>query len=406
VYDERIKLVPATYRSRLGSKKQLLIDISTISKADARTGIQRVVRALLNQLLINPPDDYVVRPVFATAKHGYKYIDYPYQQQDTKKQQSPSYAITETYPGDIFLGLDLTASVLFKHVSQLKQWKQNGLKIHILVYDLLPILNPDWFNNKTTVNFYKWLRCLSIIADSAICISNQVKHDLNCWIKDKYRFEADTLPIHVVPLGSDISGSIPSLGLPENYRALIKQFQSKPSALVVGTLEPRKSISDVLAAFEELWSKGESINLVIVGKAGWKTQLLQKYIVEHPQLNQHLFWLADASDQFLEMIYEATSGLIIASKGEGFGLPLVEAARYGKPVLARDLPVFKSIAKDGVTFFRSSDGSQFSEIVFRWLETADNFDTAIAKIKPISWSYCAEQLCILICHLENNRNEQ
>jgi glycosyltransferase involved in cell wall biosynthesis len=406
VYEMRISLPPAVGDSGIDKKKQLLIDISTISKTDARTGIQRVVRALLNQLLTNPPNNYVVRPVFATAKHGYRYINYPYKQQDNNRQQSSTHAMIEVYPGDIFLGLDLSANIFSKHLNQLKHWKHNGLKVHMLVYDLLPLLNPEWFHNKTTLNFYKWLRCLSVIADSAVCISDQVKNDLNCWIKQKYHFETDALPVHVVPLGSDISASIPSVGLPENYHALLDQFRARPSALVVGTLEPRKSISEVLIAFEKLWLKGESINLVIVGKAGWKTQPLQKRIVNHPKLNKYLFWLPEASDQFLEMIYGATSGLIIASKGEGFGLPLVEAARHRKPILARDLPVFRSIAKDGVTFFRSSDGAQFSEIVSKWLETANNFEIADSKVEQTSWSYCAERLCTLICIHENNQNGQ
>jgi glycosyltransferase involved in cell wall biosynthesis len=402
VYEKRLNVQPSIGHCSVDKKKQILIDISTISKNDARTGIQRVVRSLLNQLLTNPPNNYVVRPVFATAKCGYQYINYPHEQQDNIRQESLPHAKIEVSTGDIFLGLDLSANIFSKHLNQLKHWKLDGLTVHVLVYDLLPLLHPEWFHNKTTINFYKWLRSLSIIADSAICISEQVKDDLNCWTKKKYHFRTDTLPVHVIPLGSDITASIPSEGLPDNYHSLLNQFRARPSALMVGTLEPRKGISEVLIAFERLWFAGESINLVIVGKAGWKTQPLQKCIVNHPKLNKHLFWLPEASDQFLEMIYSATSGLIIASKGEGFGLPLVEAMRHGKPVLVRDLPVFRSIAKDGVTFFRSSDGVQFSETVAKWLKTAKSFEIADSKIDSISWRYCAEKLCSLICIDENN----
>jgi glycosyltransferase involved in cell wall biosynthesis len=395
VYRKRSELPPRINHFGSSQQRQILVDVSIISKTDARTGIQRVVRALLSQLLVNPPDGYIVRPVFATAKCGYKYINYPYEQQDKEGQQSLRNTIVVS-AGDIFLGLDLTANIFFKHLDQLKHWKQNGLAVHMLVYDLLPVLHPEWFHKKTTINFYKWLRCLSIITDSAICISEKVRDDLNHWTIEKYHFEVSALPIHVLHLGSDINASIPSKGLPNNYEELLHQFQARPSALIVGTLEPRKGISEVLTSFEKLWLMGESINLVLVGQAGWKTQSLQKYLLNHPKLNEHLFWLTEVSDQFLEMIYKATSGLIIASKGEGFGLPLVEAIRHGKSVLARDLPVFRGISKRGVTFFHSSDPVQFSKIISKWLENTKTFEIEHESTKPMSWSHCAENLYTLI----------
>ena len=53
-------------------EKQLLIDVSVIFRNDAKTGIQRVVRALLRQLLLAPPAGWRIRPVFAGRTHGYR----------------------------------------------------------------------------------------------------------------------------------------------------------------------------------------------------------------------------------------------------------------------------------------------------------------------------------------------
>jgi len=58
--------------------KQLLVDVSVIATNDARTGIQRVVRALWDQLLKHPTAGYRLRPICATRKRGYRYApDFP-----------------------------------------------------------------------------------------------------------------------------------------------------------------------------------------------------------------------------------------------------------------------------------------------------------------------------------------
>src|SRR6185295_5096695 len=56
--------------------RQLLADVSVISKSDAGTGIQRVVRELLRQLITYPPRGYIVRPVYATQWRGFRYADH------------------------------------------------------------------------------------------------------------------------------------------------------------------------------------------------------------------------------------------------------------------------------------------------------------------------------------------
>ena len=58
-----------------------------------------------------------------------------------------------------------------------------------------------------------------------------------------------------------------------------------------------------------------------------------------------------ASDEYLEKIYVASSCLIAAAEGEGFGLPLIEAARHGLPIIARDIPVFREVAGEHVYYF-------------------------------------------------------
>lgn len=333
-------------------KRQLLVDVSVIIKSDVRTGIQRVVRAILSELLSSPPNGYSVRPVFADAAHSYHYApeDFDLANDNATLDFSLSKRVNVDQ-GDVFLALDLATQQLSKYQDQLERWKRKGVAIHVMVYDLLPVLHPEWFHSRTTRNFYRWLRALAVVADSAICVSNSVKDDLIAWLKTKYRIPGKSLPIKIIPMGCDFEASVPNYGMPDIARALLQKFSENPTAIMVGTLEPRKGHQHVLDAFEFLWRQGHDINLLIVGKRGWKTNKLQSLLEQHPERNVRLFWLENVSDEFLLSLYQVSCGLIMASEAEGYGLPIIEALANGKLVVARDLPVFREITSPNLMFF-------------------------------------------------------
>ncbi len=90
---------------------------------------------------------------------------------------------------------------------------------------------------------------------------------------------------------------------------------------------------------------------MIVGRSGWKTEDLQTTLRTHPANGNHLLWFDDASDKELSLLYNECRDVIVASCGEGFGLPLLEALGYRKPVLAGSIPVFRLQKKMGVSYF-------------------------------------------------------
>lgn len=359
-----------TAASSSKSARQLLVDVSVIHQSDARTGIQRAVRALLLQLLRAPPAGYCVCPIFATRQHGYRYANPNFltpPAQAPGAAMSPVPADVQVECGDLFLGLDLAAHLLPRHQTQVLHWKRNGVKVHVVVYDLLPLQHPEWFKPKTTRNFKRWIKWLAVYADSAICISEIVKLQLHTWLNTHFGVLPTALPASTIVLGADIDASAPSGGLPADAQILLARLRNTPAVLMVGTLEPRKGHDQALAAFEQLWQQGTTPLLVIVGRPGWKTQALQEKLRRHPQAGQRLFWLEDVSDEYLAQLYAACGGVLVASRAEGFGLPLIEAALHGKPVLARDLPVFREMAVPGLSCFDSETPQGLAGALADWL---------------------------------------
>jgi glycosyltransferase involved in cell wall biosynthesis len=148
-----------------------------------------------------------------------------------------------------------------------------------------------------------------------------------------------------------MAGSVPSVGLPSNVDYVMSVLDSRVTFLMVGTIEPRKGQKQTLEAFDLLWNQQIDVNLVIIGKQGWLIDELIEKIRGHSELNRRLFWLEGISDEYLEKVYAASTCLIAASEGEGFGLPLIEAAQHKLPIIARDIQVFREVAGEYAFYF-------------------------------------------------------
>ena len=155
---------------------RLLTDVSVIMKHDARTGIQRVVRSFWSKLLERSGNGFEVVPVFATSTHGYRFAR-PDVLFGTPTERQPGHTVS-VQPGDKFLGLDLSAHLLPCYEQQVASWRANGATTHLVVYDLLPLRHPYWFNGKTTRNFRRWIEMVRNHCDQALCISDHVADEL------------------------------------------------------------------------------------------------------------------------------------------------------------------------------------------------------------------------------------
>jgi glycosyltransferase involved in cell wall biosynthesis len=268
--------------------------------------------------------------------------------------------------GDKFIGLDLAAHLLPKYRQQLRAWRSHGAKVHLVVYDLLPMQRPEWFTPSSAVNFGRWFDVLANEADQAICISDQVARDLDAQLCSMGKTARPA--ISRMQMGANIAGSVPSSGVCDALRQTLEQIRFRPAILMVGTVEPRKGYDTALAAFDHLWkTRPDSPDLILVGKAGWKTKAVQRSITSHKEFGRRLHWFNALSDEGLCLLYDACRGLLMASRGEGWGLPLIEAAMHRRHVLARDLPVFREQGLSNIVYFRDDSpealGARLMELV-------------------------------------------
>lgn len=390
-----LALAQAMARNVKPPAQQLLVDISELVQRDARTGIQRVVRSILHEWLNNPPQGYDVRAVYADAKTlGYRYANQFVQRfigatASSTVQDSPiDYAA-----GDIFLALDMQPQVQVAQSPFYQRLRDDGVAVFFVLYDLLPIRMPQFFPPGAADNHTRWVRAAAA-TDGVVCISRAVADDLREWLKYEPHLQPRVDWFH---MGADIENSTPSQGLPGDAQTVLQQLSVRPTLLMVGTLEPRKGHAQVLDATDELWCGQRDINLVIVGKLGWHMDDFAIRLRDHPEYDKRLFWLESISDEYLELVYENSDCLIAASYGEGFGLPLIEAAKRQLPVIARDIPVFREVAGECASYFDADEPDSLRYALINWLEFFVKGDKSkFAEMRWLSWRESAAQLWLVI----------
>jgi glycosyltransferase involved in cell wall biosynthesis len=138
-----------------------------------------------------------------------------------------------------------------------------------------------------------------------------------------------------------------------------------PFLLAVGTLEPRKNLPRLLAAFGEVTDELADHWLVVVGPVGWGPRL-------RPTWESFRVKLAGpVADAILHALYQRADGLAYPSLYEGFGLPVLEAMAHGVPVLTSDRSSLPEVAGDAALLVDPLDRGAIAKGLVRLLSDGE-----------------------------------
>jgi glycosyltransferase involved in cell wall biosynthesis len=378
--------------------RRMLVDISELVKHDLGTGIQRVVREILARLLREPPANHRVEPVYcdgARFRMARRFTARFLGVDATGLDDDP----LEFERSDLFLGLDLCPETIPRMADTLRRAKIAGVEFHFVIYDLLPLLRPDTYPAGAESLFVKWVETVVGIASGLVCISRSVAEELRRYVIGEAVRHHDPLRIGHFHLGA--SRSIGSHS--ENKAGTLlaskwPRIAARGFTLMVGTVEPRKGHRQTLAAFETLWAEGFDMGLVIVGKQGWMMEDFLEQVRRHPERDKRLFWIGRADDALLDALYAEATLLLAASEGEGFGLPVIEAAQHGTPILARDLPVFREVAGNHAAYFSGVSADELAAALRRSLRESPEYSRSSRQIRVLSWEQSCCQLLDAFLH--------
>ena len=253
----------------------------------------------------------------------------------------------------------------------------------VTVHDLI----KTYFTGRETTTRAPWLYRLkragynldvrhSLVNASAVIVpTNTVKNQILAnfpLVKPEHIHPIPEAPDPMFKRSPKLDTGHSSLDLPSKY------------ILFVSNAYPHKNLPVLLEAFKKL--KDPTLNLVIVSKL---SPFLSRTLAPYEPKNIHI--MSELTDQELYTVYQNASALVTPSLMEGYGLVGLEAMMLGVPVIASNIPVYREVYGDLVTYFDPTNSDQLSGAIksvlaapapvpLKFTRTWDNVSQSIAEV--------------------------
>ena len=205
-------------------------------------------------------------------------------------------------------------------------------RVTVFVHDTIPLDFPHFQKPGASEKFEKKMRIVAEHADLVVCGSEAGRADV------VRHFSAwgnlpETMTAH---LGAEVAPPI-AAGLADI------ELSDAPYFIALGTIEPRKNHGFLLDLWRalEVQNRPEPMpNLLIIGSRGWNNDAVFRRL-DALEPAGHVHELSALGDGVVAALMAGATALLAPSFSEGFGLPLLEAAVLGTPIVANDLPVYR-----------------------------------------------------------------
>lgn len=275
------------------------------------------------------------------------------------------------------------------HVSDVTQLAPAQGKLVATIYDLSPIIFPQFHTSENRSTFARKLQHIRQHADVLIAISESTRRD----IIEHFGFPEER--IHVAYGGVDANFT----PLPDQAAlrpTLAKYGLREPGYILhVGTLEPRKNLVRLVEAYAQVRQRcGDATPpLVLVGQNGWDSADIFATI-ERNKLSDHVQIVGFVADDDLPVIYNGAAIFAYPSLYEGFGIPVLEAMACGVPVLTSTVSSLPEIVGDTGLLVEATDTETIATGLQQLVEDAalrrDLSERAMQRSTRFSWRATAQ----------------
>jgi glycosyltransferase involved in cell wall biosynthesis len=247
---------------------------------------------------------------------------------------------------------------------------ERSVKVCALVLDFLPVFRDQQVPAVMADHWHRYTRLLFEF-DGVLCISRKVAQDFQTLVDINHIQLKPDFQIGWSHLGADFVHPGEEAVASASEREALVALQGQPYFLVVSSIAPHKGQPQALAAFEQLWAQGSDACLVLLGGYLWMMEDFVAKLEGHPELGRRLLWFRGGSDGLLQALFAGATCLLSPSEDEGFGLPVVEAARLGVPLLLRDIPVFREVAGNRARYFQGLEPEPLASAIAQALADAE-----------------------------------
>lgn len=246
----------------------------------------------------------------------------------------------------------------------------------LTLHDLSPLEHPGWFRK----SFAAWYRLFLPILIRRV----RVIFTPSIYVMEKIRRQFSVTNIVVTPNGVDRTVFHP-LAKQDKY-SLPKKY-----VLFVGTLEPRKNLTALFRAWNEVKDEFKDVWLIIAGTYGNVFGSLHL-----PKAMERVRFLGYVEERDLPGVYAGATVFVLPSIDEGFGLPILEAMACGVPVLASNGGALPEVVGDAGIIYDLSDTNGMSSALREYLANdwlrCSMKEKGLSKAGLFSWQNSAHIL--------------
>ncbi len=257
----------------------------------------------------------------------------------------------------------------------------------VTVHDLSFLHQPSWYDFKGRL----WHRALHLrelltSARAIIAVSESTAEQIQ-----HYFPHIAGSKIRVIP-----NGLKTQLLTREQAQTLTASLQLPPDfVLSVGTIEPRKNLASVIAAYQRWRHTQPAVKLVIAGKYGWsvvRSQLTQRE-------KEGIIWLGFVSDEQRNALYRLARAFVWPSFYEGFGFPPLEALRQGTPVVTSYTSAMPEMLQQYAYYVNPYNYGELAQIVGQILVQPNRLVVPEAFFDTFSWHAAAKETLDVLLHV-------
>jgi glycosyltransferase involved in cell wall biosynthesis len=237
-----------------------------------------------------------------------------------------------------------------------------GLRFVMLCFDIIPVMFPHYYKPADVLAHRDYCHRAFPAADLVIFNSRTIEADVRAYCSTAGLALSATA---VCPLGADIRMSAAIKPAPAG-------LERGRYALLVSTIEPRKGHRLIYDAWIKLLEAGipqrSRFKLVFAGRRGWMVDDLMRDLRCDPRIAGTIEIFTDADDATVAALYRDAAFCLYPSRYEGYGLPVVEAFRHGKAVLASTGGAVPEVVNGFSPCLDPTDVDAWRQMLATWIE--------------------------------------
>jgi glycosyltransferase involved in cell wall biosynthesis len=382
---KNLKPISRKKNNDLKLKIKIAIDVTPVLPGGDNGGIKLLLWELLKRFNDNPKNDQFI--LLTSSKNDHLFNQFKMER----------ICVLKTSPSSSSSQQNLLRTRIMNHIKRRFRFlggkgllKKNGISVLFcpfaaptfseigiplvsVIADLQHIYYPFFFSKQELRNrshFYDQLRTK---ADYVIAISEYTRKT----IIEKLNFSPEKVYAIPIPIHSRLQTPHPT-----SVQTILKKYvlYNKKYGIYPANLWPHKNHKMLITAFGMFQKRYPEydLHLVLTGAEIENDKILKDSITQMG-MNQRVHFTGYIPEDHLAVIWSQAYFLIFPGLFEGFGIPLVEAMRYKKPILASNATSIPEVAGDSALYFDPKKPDQMVDSIHRIMKDRSLYDELVKK---------------------------